>query len=282
MIIEKLKKAENFSEIDKSIANYILKNGSKIKDISIQTLAKETYSSPATIIRLCKKVGVKGYQEFRIKFYAEFEETVLYKENVNTNIPFVKGAKFEEIVSNLANINIKTITETAKNFDYSHMNEIINKLNAAEEIYVFGTGSSLIAALEFKTKLLRIGKRVHLEEGTTNQQALAANADKNTFCILISHSGSTPFIVNISNILKKTKCFTLAITSDPESIVARNANLCLPIMNHEEKELNKKLETFTSHNAIHFLLDCIYSFVFAQNYDENSEKIKSANLRMMR
>lgn len=282
MIIEKLKRAENFSEIDKAIANHILKNGSRIKDISIQMLAKETYSSPATIIRLCKKIGVKGYQEFRIKFYAEFEESTLYKEEVNTNIPFVKGAGVEEIVANLANINIRTITETVKNFDYSKMNQIVDKLNVSKEIYIFGVGSSLASALEFKTKMLRIGRRVYLEEGITNQQALAANAGRDTFCILISHSGSTPFIVSVSNILKRSQCFTLAITSDSESAVARNCNLCLPIINYEEKDLNKKLETFTSHNATHFLLDCLFSFVFIQNYDENSQKIKSAYSLMMK
>lgn len=280
MIIEKLKSEENFSEIDKVIANYILTNGSRIKDMSIQTLAKETFSSPATIIRLCKKVGTKGYQEFRIKFYAEFEDNILYKEEVNTNIPFVKGAEFEEIVANLANVNIKTITEIAKNFDYSHIAEIVNKINESSEIYIFGVGSSLTAALEFKTKMLRIGRRVYLEEESTNQRAVAANAGTGTFCILISHSGNTPFIISISNILKYCECKTLAISSNPQSIIVKNSNYYLPTINYEEKDFNKKLETFTSHNATHFLLDCLFSFVFTKNYDENFRKIKISHSRM--
>jgi DNA-binding MurR/RpiR family transcriptional regulator len=85
-----------------------------------------------------------------------------------------------------------------------------------------------------------------------------------------------------SSILKKSECFCVAITSDPQSTIAKNSNLCLPIINYEEKDLDKKLETFTSHNATHFLLDCLFSFIFAENYDENSGKIKNAYSRMWR
>lgn len=68
MLIHKLKKQEDFSSSEKEVANYILEHPKEIINMSIREIAKKTYSSPTTILRLCRKVGMKGFQEFRIAF----------------------------------------------------------------------------------------------------------------------------------------------------------------------------------------------------------------------
>ncbi|WRK54774.1 hypothetical protein SD457_07710 [Coprobacillaceae bacterium CR2/5/TPMF4] len=50
----------NFSNSEKNIAKYILDNGENVLNLSIKELAKETYTSPATIVRLCQKLGLDG------------------------------------------------------------------------------------------------------------------------------------------------------------------------------------------------------------------------------
>ncbi len=49
MIIEKLMKQTDFTKVEKSIADYLMKNGFDVKNMSIQTLAHETFTSPSTI-----------------------------------------------------------------------------------------------------------------------------------------------------------------------------------------------------------------------------------------
>lgn len=73
MHIDNLKAAVGFSDTEKEIANYILQRGYEIEKMSINELAAAAYTSPATIVRFCKKVGVKGYLEFRIKFDSGYE-----------------------------------------------------------------------------------------------------------------------------------------------------------------------------------------------------------------
>ena len=73
MIIEKLMKQTDFTKVEKSIADYLMKNGFDVKNMSIQTLAHETFTSPSTITRFCKKLGLDGYKKFQILFYSEYE-----------------------------------------------------------------------------------------------------------------------------------------------------------------------------------------------------------------
>ena len=68
MIIEKLMKQADFTDVEKSIAAYLMKNGFDVKNMSIQSLARATFSSPSTITRFCRKLGLDGYKKFQILF----------------------------------------------------------------------------------------------------------------------------------------------------------------------------------------------------------------------
>ena len=68
MIIEKLIRQEMFTEVEKNVANYLLKNGYDVKNMSISSLARATYSSSATITRFCHRLGLDGYKKFQILF----------------------------------------------------------------------------------------------------------------------------------------------------------------------------------------------------------------------
>lgn len=67
MIIDKLERMEDFTSQEKEIAKYILENPSLIKELSTEELAKATFTSQATVVRLCKKLETKGYNDFKLK-----------------------------------------------------------------------------------------------------------------------------------------------------------------------------------------------------------------------
>lgn len=66
MIIEDLIKiSKNFSDADQKIIAFMLKNKSHLSKYSITQIAKETYTSPASITRLSKKLGFNGFSELK-------------------------------------------------------------------------------------------------------------------------------------------------------------------------------------------------------------------------
>lgn len=60
-LLYKLEYQDNFTDLEKCIANYIV-------DLKITDLAEITYTSPSTISRFCKKLVEKSYNDFRIHF----------------------------------------------------------------------------------------------------------------------------------------------------------------------------------------------------------------------
>ena len=65
-LIIKLREAKNFTPNEVEAAKYIITHADEVIKLSCTELAKKTYTSPATIIRLCKKIGIGGYQEFKV------------------------------------------------------------------------------------------------------------------------------------------------------------------------------------------------------------------------
>lgn len=103
-------KQTDFTKVEKSIADYLMKNGFDVKNMSIQTLAHETFTSPSTITRFCKKLGLDGYKKFQILFYSEYE-VYASQGAVDANYPFSGSDSFEQIARKLAKLNHDTMRE---------------------------------------------------------------------------------------------------------------------------------------------------------------------------
>ena len=157
MIIEKLMKQADFTDVEKSIAAYLMKNGFDVKNMSIQSLARATFSSPSTITRFCRKLGLDGYKKFQILFYSEYE-VFANQGVVDANYPFSGNDSFEQIVRKLAKLNNETIRKTVSGFDYNQLHRIVQRMSRADMINVFSVGTSATVALEFQQKMLRFGK----------------------------------------------------------------------------------------------------------------------------
>ena len=64
---------EDFSKSEIVIADFIIQLGEKIKNYSARSIAKETYTSPATVLNLCKKTGIEGFDNFKKAYLSEIE-----------------------------------------------------------------------------------------------------------------------------------------------------------------------------------------------------------------
>ena len=65
-ILERLRAKKGFTNTEIKIADYILENFPKVSAMSARVLAKETFSSNASVLRLCRKIGLSGYRELQV------------------------------------------------------------------------------------------------------------------------------------------------------------------------------------------------------------------------
>ena len=64
-VFTKLTDGIGFTDAEKKIADYLLTNQAAIESLTISRLTQATYTSNASIMRLCKKLGVQGFRELR-------------------------------------------------------------------------------------------------------------------------------------------------------------------------------------------------------------------------
>ena len=58
-------RSQSFPNTEREVAASILANPQLVVDMSVHELAKHTFSSASTIVRMCTHTGYSGYKEFR-------------------------------------------------------------------------------------------------------------------------------------------------------------------------------------------------------------------------
>lgn len=268
MILERLRECDGFSRTEHFIAGYLLEYGDAVRGSSVDKLAELTHSSPATIVRLCKKLGVSGYRDFRMAFVAEWEQS-RRKVTIDANMPFDRDDTREQVVWKLGNLTANAINNVIAGFDYRQVGRVVGEIAAADVVNVFTVGTSVPAALDFKTKLVRIGRQVNVDQDAFVQRGYALSASSSSYNILISLSGETEMIVSYARILRSRGCPTLAITANVASGLATVCDEVICTNSRESGSFSDKMETFSSFDATHFVLDCLYSWLFQVDYDVN-------------
>ena len=73
-ILEILQVKTGFTGTEVKIADYVLEHCYQVSGVSANALAKETFSSTASVIRMCRKMGFSGYREFQIALAARLSK----------------------------------------------------------------------------------------------------------------------------------------------------------------------------------------------------------------
>ena len=258
----------NFSNSEKNIARYILNHGETVLNLSIKQLAKNTYTSPATIVRLCHKLGLEGYQDFKIKYSAELQYD--NKNLIDVNFPFSKDDSTWQIVNKIAQLHQEALQDTLNLIDIDNLNQIVALVDQAKKIYLFGFGNSLLVGLDFQHKMMRINKLVEIRPNSGEQGFLSYTCTTEDIAIIISYSGETNELIDIAKSLKRRHIKVVAITSIGDNRLSKYSDYLINTGSREK--IFSKIAPYASKTSISYILDLIFSCLFKLNYDQNIEE----------
>lgn len=57
---------DDFSARERKVADYILDKPEKVKELNTYEIAEKTRTSQATVVRFAKRIGYKGFPDFKI------------------------------------------------------------------------------------------------------------------------------------------------------------------------------------------------------------------------
>lgn len=254
-----------FTETEKKICDYIIKNKHEVVNVSAQILAEKTETSGAAIIRFSKKIGYKGFTSLKVDLAKdlgdkeEFFDTIINESDT-----------FKTLIQKSYALNMQNLKETYKMIPEEDIHRAADAILNCEKIYLYGLGGSGIVCKDFQHKLSRINKMVLYQEDFHIQLAQAAYITSKDVAIAISYSGNTREVNLAMKHAKENGATTIAITKHAKTTLSKliDIPLYIPI---EEKEL--RLGAISSRFSSLMITDLLYLGVAKDNIEKTRGQI---------
>lgn len=263
-----------FSTTEQEIAGHILENPQLVVDMSIHELAKHTFSSASSIVRLCNHTGYSGYKEFRKAVTYELAMREQTRRIEQEEISY--SDSLQDIIDKVTYANIVSLEETRALMDVTVLRSCVEMIKNARRIYLFGLGASLIAAQDAYLKFLRLNKLAIINMDWHSQILQAKNSDHRDLGIVISYSGATTEMVECMKIMKENKTPIIAITRCVNSPVSELADQLLYTTANESVFRTGAMASRTSQLNI---IDILYTALANDQYESSLEQLSRTHIR---
>jgi DNA-binding MurR/RpiR family transcriptional regulator len=130
----------------------------------------------------------------------------------------------EDIRTALLNTHVSSLQTTASVLDLNTAIRVADRIVKARQLDVYGVGGSALTALETEARLYRIGINVHTWAEVHNGLTSAAILDDSCVAVGISNTGRTDETIQMLTVAKASGAYTVAITGNPDSALARIAD----------------------------------------------------------
>lgn len=263
-LLKAMHESEHFSSTEQTIIRYMLKHPSEIADMTTRELAKKTYTSPASIFRLSQKLGLKGYNEFKIKFISEVNR-VAPDERVIVHRPITEKDQPADIIRKLAAIEVEAIEETKNEMDLAQLARVVQLLCRASSIDFYAYDQNFYLAEMATYDFLQIRRPATCYPAMNSQIAQALRSDKTHVAILISRTGENRRLIRTAEILHQQDVPTILVSSSHKAALARYCQEILYVANTTEY-LDFGGMIFSV--GVHYYFDVLFSMMLAEDFGE--------------
>ncbi len=217
-LLKVMKEAERYSPSEQFVIDYMMKEPGEIAGLSIRELAERTFTSPAAVFRLCRKFGLKGYNEFKIQFMSEMGRANNLSEGTAIfHRPITDKDSVSDIVRKMAALEIEAIEETKNEMDNCQLERIADRIEKADVVDIYAYDQNYAIAETAVYNLLQVKQSAVAHNAMNSQFSQALISDKSHFAFIISRSGHNQRLLRIAKILRQKKVPTALLTCAREA-----------------------------------------------------------------
>ncbi|MEK4513157.1 MurR/RpiR family transcriptional regulator [Paenibacillus sp. FSL K6-2524] len=264
VIAKIVSQTQKFTYGENQIASFVIHNPEFITSNTITGIANEIGVSETSINRFCKKVGFKGFIDFKIAFAQDAfyrEMQAKKKERREINPIDALALDYNELIVNTSAL----VTE-------EQLHRVVDILKSSRRIFMFGLFDSFLAAIALKNRLAIIGI---ISEAISDSRAMKIAASQCTsedVVIAFSRSGSTREIVDGVSIAQVNHAKTIAVTCYDSSPITENANVSIIV---PDKISVNNSALMSNHITFLFVVDLIMSIFISSDKSYLKKKLDS-------
>lgn len=264
MIIEQLEEKQDFTQTERQIGDYILKNPFDLSKITAEELGKLTYTSKASIFRFCKKLGISGYDELRSRLEHEMNEQTRLRMLLEQE-PIGKDTSLKDLISIIPSVYDTAVSKTKMLLDYSAISRVVGYLKRADKLDIYGGGITYSCASAARFKFLSIGMDCNAHSGVNEHYIMTSRSQK-VVAFVLSFTGQNPTMIQIAKYLKENDIFVVGI-GGVESLELKDT--CDEYIEIFQRELVMSMEILTPFTSMNYALDILFGALLLEDYEKN-------------
>lgn len=242
----------NLTQVEKGIADFFLQNREEM-DFSAKNMAKVLFTSEATLSRFAQKCGFDGYRQFIYR----------YREGLQNE----KDNPVEVGTRHILKTYQELLNKSYSLLDEKQIKRVSRLIAEKRKVFIYGKGSSGIAAQEFKMRLMRLG--IDIESITDSHVMTMSSAvlKEDTLALGITVSGKTNEVVRVVKTAKSKGASTAIISSVHLRKWDAFCDEVLPVPTKEKLDLGKLI---SPQFPVLILCDILYTNVLG--YDRKDKE----------
>lgn len=250
---------------ERKVASCVLEDPASVVGWSITELAERAGTSEPTVIRFCRKLGLRGYMDLRLSLARDLpsSSSIMFEDVAQDDAVGVIAAK-------ILGAHQRAILSASSELDPEILAKAVDLLANSRRIEFYGVGGSAIVARDAHHKFFRLGIPCVAYDDPHMQVMSAALLGAGDVVVAISHSGSTKDIIESARIGKRAGASVIGILGEAKSPLSR---LChVPITVHS-REAAVRLAPMTSRLVQMAVVDVLFVSVAMRQGEKTLERL---------
>ena len=241
---------------ERKVADYVLDHRMDAQYMSISELAEECAVADATISRFCRRLGLAGYNAFKL----ELAKASIASQSAHWGAAGAAESEgFEALCRSRLRESVSALEQTVERLDGETLNRAADLLTQAGRVLCMGQGSSMVLAEEAWTLLSNLSPKFVLVPDSHQQMAALALMEEGDAALYFSYSGSTRELQDALEEAHLRKGKVVLVTRFPKSPGGLNADLVLQCGSTEGP---LQAGSVPARMAQLFVLDLLYTELF--------------------
>ena len=251
---------------EQRVADFILKHAEELIYLTVTELAERTQTSESTVVRLCQKIGYKGYQEFKIMLARDLvgpTETVYEQIAPSDSLEVLKTKIFQA--------NAQALKDTMEVLDDAELGRAVTALAGARKVEIYGIGGSAPLAFDAYHKFMKLGlPATWLNDGDLMAMSSSLLGPQDV-ALGISHTGASRDVCDAMENATKAGATTICITHRATSPITKFSNIKLFTA---AKETAFGSDATSSRIAQLSIVDTLYAGIANADYDTAFSRVQ--------
>jgi RpiR family carbohydrate utilization transcriptional regulator len=236
--LPKLRKSE------RKVAEFVLQNLIPVVRMRIVDLAQKAQVSEPTVVRFCRAIGCRGFQDFKLALAQQLASSPSHGRIAVTDTDSIKDYTFK-----VFDTTIDTLLKVRDNLILENLDAAIAAIHNSRRVEFYGFGASAAVAFDAQHKFFRLQITASAYADPHLQNMSATSLEPGDVAVAISQSGRSIALLDSMELVKNSGGIVIGI-APTNSPVAAAATIPIQVDSQDDDQIYTPLSSRIAHLAV--------------------------------